>query len=556
MKDWLNIDIGQQFHIQRRDLIGKRIAAIGKSGSGKTHTLFVLIEEWLSGGYPATVVDPMGQFRALGDVYPVLIVGRGEHTHVEITPTNAATIAELSLRERISVVLDLGLYRSDEEMPILEAYFQRLEDIAFPQLAPPPYAVVIDEAHMYAPEVGSTPISDTIKSLAKIGRHKNLTTMVATQRAASVDKDFLTQANLLFAHRLTFGIDTAVLREQLPLAPKELNAMMRKLAIGEAVVMGDSEFIGFDDDYLRVQIRQRRAGQLDAVTDFEQSELRPLDQSLLDSLRSALAEPQAADAGNSSDARVAALQAQIYDLRQQLATRQVERVEVPVLPDAQVDAFQQAAAALVALGNKLLMVLDELAPTQESDAGVGAYDDIHVLAGASPDENTGNADQDSQRIKIKAGARRMLNTLARWHPQTLTRQQLATLSGFSQGGTFSDYLGVLRRCGYIVEADGRICVTLDGYHSAGAIGAQRHTAEEIVALWSSELKLGARRMLDILVSHYPASMTRVGLSEASGYAQGGTFSDYLNTLRRKGLIEIDGQRVRAHNTLFMGEQGQ
>jgi hypothetical protein len=42
------------------------------------------------------------------------------------------------------------------------------------------------------------------------------------------------------------------------------------------------------------------------------------------------------------------------------------------------------------------------------------------------------------------------------------------------------------------------------------------------------------------------------LAEASGYeVTGGTFSTYLGVLRRNGLIAVDGDSVRASETLFL-----
>jgi hypothetical protein len=59
-------------------------------------------------------------------------------------------------------------------------------------------------------------------------------------------------------------------------------------------------------------------------------------------------------------------------------------------------------------------------------------------------------------------------------------------------------------------------------------------------------------MLSILVEAYPGELTREMLAEASGYeVTGGTFSTYLGVLRRNGLIAVDGDSVRASETLFL-----
>jgi hypothetical protein len=235
---------------------GQRVGIIGKSGSGKTNSQVVFVEEWVGAGLPATILDPMAQFVDLPAILPVILAGRGDTAHIEINVKNAAALARLSVEHRVSVILDMSLYSDDEAMDVLEQYLESMWAVIFAQKSPLPYALVIDEAHLYAPQSGVTPLSKTIIDIAKRGRHKRLTTVVATQRAAAITKDFLTQATLLIAHRLSFGVDTAILQEQLPLPKQELNSMMRKLATGEALVIGDAALVG-DVDYLRVQVRER-----------------------------------------------------------------------------------------------------------------------------------------------------------------------------------------------------------------------------------------------------------------------------------------------------------
>lgn len=47
-------------------------------------------------------------------------------------------------------------------------------------------------------------------------------------------------------------------------------------------------------------------------------------------------------------------------------------------------------------------------------------------------------------------------------------------------------------------------------------------------------------------------MTREQLGDSTGFTvTGGTFGAYLGTLRRNGLIEVNGQDVIASETLFI-----
>ena len=60
-------------------------------------------------------------------------------------------------------------------------------------------------------------------------------------------------------------------------------------------------------------------------------------------------------------------------------------------------------------------------------------------------------------------------------------------------------------------------------------------------------------MLDALVAAYPGWLTREQLGERAGFTpSGGTFGTYLGTLRRNGLATVEGDTVRASETLFIG----
>lgn len=164
-------------------------------------------------------------------------------------------------------------------------------------------------------------------------------------------------------------------------------------------------------------------------------------------------------------------------------------------------------------------------------------------------------------VALKAGARRMLAVLAAFGAtgaQGLTREQLGTLASVqSTGGTFSTYLSDLRQAQYITEIDGHLWTTLAGDAAAdGSVRIPRTTAD-LVEAYGGKLKGGARRMLDELVGHYPQWVTRETLGTLSGVAHtGGTFSTYLSALRRNGLIEEDGPRVRAGPALYLFEEAR
>jgi hypothetical protein len=162
--------------------------------------------------------------------------------------------------------------------------------------------------------------------------------------------------------------------------------------------------------------------------------------------------------------------------------------------------------------------------------------------------------EDDGELHLRAGERRILEVLARRHPTKLTRSQLGTLSGFTpSGGTFGTYFGTLKRNALLVELDGEVTITQDGFDYLGMTKPPKpQTTDEVLTMWRSVLRSGEWRMLEVLIQVFPNPIHRKELGEKSGFtASGGTFGTYLGTLRRNGLVDIRGDRVAASRTLFL-----
>lgn len=156
-------------------------------------------------------------------------------------------------------------------------------------------------------------------------------------------------------------------------------------------------------------------------------------------------------------------------------------------------------------------------------------------------------------VHLKSGAVRMLKELASRHPLGLTKGQLAAYTGFStSGGAYSSYLSNLRRGGYIEEDQHHnLRASEAGMDYLGETPLVPITHEEIMAMWSRNLKSGCYRMLEVLVQEYPEELSYVDLAERANFAEsGGGFSSYLSTLRRNGLIETHAHMAKASEALF------
>ncbi|MEZ5896942.1 MAG: ATP-binding protein [Parvularculaceae bacterium] len=105
-----------------------------------------------------------------------------------------------------------------------------------------PLALVVEDAHRYAPAKESAGFSPTRKALVRIakeGRKVGVSLWVASQRPTELDGTILSQCNTIFAMRLANQADQEALRAAVPDASTSLLACLPSLGLGEAIAVGE-----------------------------------------------------------------------------------------------------------------------------------------------------------------------------------------------------------------------------------------------------------------------------------------------------------------------------
>jgi len=321
---FLNIDQSRTFKMPLRDLIGESVAVLGIKGSGKTNTAAVLIEELLSYGLPLTIVDIEGEYWGLKERFEILVVGRSDNVDMEVGVPQAERIAEFSVTHGISVILDLSDFGQDEMLSFLLRYFKSLWAICF-QLRKP-YEIVLEEAHEFVPQSVRTPLKEVLTRIALRGRKRGLGIISVSQRSAKVEKDVLTQASILFLHRVVHPIDVKVYQEILPLPPREVEHMVGELQPGQAIILSEHKAH-------TVQIRLRHTFHVGATPELVSSaipKLRKIDKALLAELRKHIV--QIGEAVDDRSQRINQLEEQLTqkELEIEALKTQLQKLELQV----------------------------------------------------------------------------------------------------------------------------------------------------------------------------------------------------------------------------------
>jgi len=253
----------------------------GKSGSGKSNSASVVAEELLEAGYPLLIVDTDGEYYGLKEEYEMLHAGADEECDIQIGPEHAEQMATLALEENVPIILDVSGYLDEAAADELLRETARQLFVKEKKLKKP-FLLVVEEVHEYIPEGGG--VGETGKLLIKIskrGRKHGLGILGISQRPADVKKDFITQANWLVWHRLTWENDTKVVGRILGNAYAN---EVSDLADGQAFVQTDWTEV----DVRTVQFRRKRtfdAGATPGLDDFERPELKSVSETLVGDLQ-------------------------------------------------------------------------------------------------------------------------------------------------------------------------------------------------------------------------------------------------------------------------------
>lgn len=240
----------------------RTFAILAKRGAGKSYTAAVLAEEFYKSGIPFVVFDPIDVWWGLrlssdgkGKGLPIVVFGK-ENADIPLDRDMGREIARAVVKENISCVI------STYGMPKV-AYRHLIAEFADELLMinRTPRHVFIEEAHEFVPQRvfgAMSKVFSAVESLVVMGRNKGIGVTLINQRAATVNKDVLTQLDTLLAFRNVSPQDRKALKEWVEAhgADGDFEKFMKSLPslpTGEGWIWSP-EFMGV---FERIKIRQR-----------------------------------------------------------------------------------------------------------------------------------------------------------------------------------------------------------------------------------------------------------------------------------------------------------
>lgn len=557
------------------EAVTQTFAILAKKGSGKTYSGSVLAEEMLAAGQVMVAVDPTGAWWGLRSSadgkkpgYPVVVFG-GDHGDLPLNPLAGEMIAQAIAAKRFPAVLDLSLLRKAESIRFVTAFMETLY-----RLNREPLHLFIDEADDLCPQRmqgDEARMVGAVEDVVKRGRKKGIGCTLITQRPADLNKQVLTQCEVLFALNISHPKDIAPINEWVRVHADESQAKqmisdLPSLPKGEGWIWSPSWLNKFQ----RIKIRTRHTFDSGATPKVGQVRIEPkrlaeIDVNVLGQEMAKLADEAKANDPKELKRRIAELE----------RAASVKPAPIPVQNQtalkAQLNAeYERGKNDGYHLGvnqmrNRVLNgiaqpIIPWLKETAES------------LIQDKPKSNAVNKNQMEFFTKVlpqiakpyqlpkpqtetssevgKGGLRRILIALAQ--RPGLSNRQIGVRAGLSSSsGTFGTYIAKARSSGWIRDEGERRFITDEGLAALGDY-EPLPSGQALLNYWLGELgNSGAARILQALAEYYPVELSTEQVGAKAGISHtSGTFGTYLSKLRTLELISGGRGMLKASDELF------
>jgi hypothetical protein len=547
--------------------LSHHIGILGKTGSGKTYTAKVVVEGLLKAGKRVAIIDPTGAWWGLKSSadgkkagYEIAVFG-GDHADVPIAAGAGAALGELIATGNVPAIVDTSAMTVGERGRL----FTDLAGAIFRKNKSPLH-LVIDEAHMFAPQ-GKVPdpqaglMLHAANQLASAGRSRGIRLILITQRPAKLHKDSLTQAETLIAMRLIAPQDREAVKEWIDgcgdaKAGKEVLDSLASLTKGEG-------WVWYPDGGFLERVKFPRITTFDSSRTPEDGEQLPAPRTLAEvDLAGINAALQAANAeAEASDPRM--LRARVAELEKQLAAKgpavdpgelaraqktaanweqEAERVRVECL-EAQAK-LSRISAVLAGL------TLDVEAPRPLKHAQPESTNVPYIGTSARPDRPSRpvSSSPASQASRPTGNVeQRILDAIAWWSPLGIeqpTRTQVAFAAGYAPSTkSFKNALGALRSAGRVdYPGDSLINLTPEGAKLAAPAPTSLNMGALRIRVFNILDGEKQREIFNALHNAPGMRLTRDGLAAAVGYSPTTkAFKNNLGAMRSLGVIEYPGE---------------
>lgn len=578
------INIGPGTDIDLTDLLESRMLVQANSGGGKSGIARVMIEE-THGLVPCIIIDKAGEYYTLKEEFADIIIIGGQYADIPLSMQAAKLLPKMIITNRLSVIIDLSGEGMDNDKRVMyvKDFLQALMNL--PQQYWMAYLIFLEEAHLFCGQQDKQPSGKYVKQLMSEGRKMGYCGILITQRISKLHKDAAAEANNKFIGRTFLDLDMDRSASEMGISSKD-KLKLRDLKkqhfyafgtsiephnVHEVVVkdaktkfpkVGTNMVIKPKKPTGKVLEMMAKLNELPKVAARELQDIKELKTEItrLEKEIAGKKIPQSSDQSKSNQL-VQSLQDDVakwkkicqgYD--EQLVQSQANEKKLRKAIEKSLKWQSEAKDLLVSASGVLVSDSTVTVPVVIPEMPKG-NNRIANLVQAKPATN-GRVEPIRQRASIQPesngtltkGEKTVLIALAQY-PDGMTRQHISVLTGYASS-TRNEYLRVLESKMAAEKASGgKMKVTEHGISLLGSDFTPLPEGKELQTFWLSNLPQGERTILEQLINHYPATLTREEISDKTGYANS-TRNEYLRVMVVKQIIEVDRNGVKASALLF------
>jgi hypothetical protein len=531
-----------------------RLLAQASSGGGKSYALRRLLEV-THGRVQQLVIDPEGEFNSLRDRFEYVYVGKGGD--IEPDPKTAGMLATQLLELGVSAILDIYELHPRDRRAFVRAFLDALNTA--PKRLWHPVLVVLDEAHVFAPEQGESEAMDAVVTLASQGRKKSFGLLIATQRLPKLHKDVAAECQNKIIGLANMDIDRKRAAAELGFTSKEDILSLRNLEPGEMYVLGPAVKTSNGKpvkDATIVKIDEVVTPHGRKAKTWSPGKVAPTGV-----IKKALAELAALPKRVEEEAKTSeGLRAQVRELKRELAAarRGIPKVDPKMAEEHErlrhrnsilektMKSVSQFKNRIVAKAEELVALAKQLPTDLELGSPI-------VIPGGTPIMTRSPAPGRLELVRPKAppvtvGDLRVGNTeravlrfLSGWEGKWFTRAQIGVQTGYSRrSSSFNAAVGALAKHGLVSLSGDRYAITeheaprvreiLGEEYGEGATTDPRD--------WIRKLDPTPAKIFEVLLESRGEAFDRDTLAEVTGYsATSSSFNAAFGLLRQLELIE-------------------
>jgi regulator of replication initiation timing len=547
-------------------LLATRLLVQANSGGGKSYLLRRLVEQ-LFGKVPIIIIDPEGEFATLREKFDFVLVGKGGETPAD--PRSASLLAHKLLELNASAVCDIYEMKTHERHRWVRLFLEAM--INAPKELWHPVVVIVDEAHIFAPEKGQgeSEAFGAMADLATRGRKRGFCAIFATQRLAKLSKNVSAEMQNVLLGQTFQDIDRKRASDTLGILKSNERQFFNEIkllepgnfyALGRAI---SKELISLKVD--KVQTSTPESGKFKVAPPPTPAKIKALLPNLSDLPKEAeeMALNEAQLRKENSQLKRQLTEAQkskadpeeIQKLKRTIQEREGTIRSLIKVRDEFFGGVKKAITVLTGLPKVFEMESDREAKLKQVFAPRTNILDhlpdttIYTKEFVEKENKTFNKfREESGNSNLPIGERTILSALIQFD-KPLERKQLTVMTAYKRSSRDA-YIARLTQKGFVQSVGSGSVEATESGKSAIPNVEPLPTGEDLQEFWFKELPSGESAILKVLIEHHPNAVERDKLDEATGFKRSSRDA-YLARLAAKELVVNAGPGlVKASENLF------